>query len=127
MMPRDGILILDSERAVIEEANPFISELLGYSREELLGRSFRELGFFGNRAQGAAIFEKIRRDGYVRCDMLPLRIRDDGRVFAEFVGNSYLVDNRKVIQFNLRVVSEQFEDRESRQPEGAESAPLHVP
>ena len=112
-MTRDGILILDAEQAVIEQANPFVSDLLGYSRDELVGRSFRELGIFANRAQGEAIFERVRRDGYVRCDVLPLRVRGNGGVFAEFVGTSYLVDSRNVIAFNVRGVSE-FEDAESR-------------
>ena len=120
MTPRDGILILDAERAVIEEANPFITELLGYSREELVGRSFRDLDFLGNRARIAALFEKARRDGYVRCDRLPMRIRDDGSIFVEFVGNSYLVDNRKVVQFNVRGVSEKPEGA-TAQPEAADA------
>jgi len=126
MTPRDGILILDAERAVIEEANPFITELLGFSREELLGGSFRNLGFFGDGARGAALFEKVRRDGYVRCDRLPLRDRHGRTIFAEFVGNSYLVDNRKVIQFNVRGVSAEREDEETRPPESTETDPLDV-
>ena len=126
MTPRDGILILDAERAVVEEANPFITELLGFSREELLGGSIRNLGFLGDGGRGAALFEKVRRDGYVRCDRMPLRDRHGRTIFAEFVGNSYLVDDRKVIQFNVRGVSAEREDEETRPPEGAEADPLHV-
>ena len=35
---KDGILILDSNTGKITEANPFISELLGYRTDELLGK-----------------------------------------------------------------------------------------
>jgi diguanylate cyclase (GGDEF)-like protein/PAS domain S-box-containing protein len=126
MTPRDGILILDAERAIIEEANPFVTELLGYSREELLGRSFRDLGCFGDRAKGAALFEKVERRGFVRCDRLPLKARDGDTVFVEFVGNSYLVDERKVIQFNVRGISEQRGDEEAQPPETAEFDSLQV-
>jgi len=105
MTPRDGILILDAERGVVEETNPFLSELLGYPREELLGRSYRDLGFLGDKARGAALYEQVLRDGYVRCDRMPLRVRDDGTVFAEVVGNSYMADDKKIIQFNIRDVS----------------------
>jgi len=126
MTPREGIFILDDERAVIEDANPFITEILGYSREELLGRSFRDLGFLGDRAKGASLFEAVRRDGYVRCERLPLRMRDGGSVFAEIVGNSYLVDDRKVIQFNVRGVSGQGGDDEALLPERADLDPLQV-
>lgn len=126
MAPRDGILILDAERAVIDEANPFITELLGYSREELLGRSFRDLDFLGDRARGAALFEAVRRDGYVRCDRLPLRVRDDGTVFVGLVGNSYVVDDRKVIQFNVHGVSPRRPEAEARVTEGEEFDPRHL-
>jgi len=126
MTPRDGILILDAERAVIEEANPFFTELLGCSREELLGRSYRDLGFLGDRTRGEALFEEVRRDGYVRCDRLPLRVRDDGTVFVELVGNSYLVDDRKVIQFNVHGVSPRRPEAEERVTEGEEFDPRHL-
>ncbi len=126
MTPRDGILILDAEQAVIEEANPFITELLGYSRDELVGRAFRDLGFVGDRARVAALFEKVRRDGFVRCARLPIRIRDDGDILVEFVGNSYLVDNRKVIQLNLRGLSDRDEEPDALPPEGAEVDPHDV-
>ena len=35
---RDGILILDSETDRITDANPFMAELLGYPREEFIGK-----------------------------------------------------------------------------------------
>ncbi len=127
MTPRDGILILDAERAVIEEANPFVTELLGCSREELLGRSYRDLDFFGDRTRGAALFEEVRRDGFVRCDRLPLRVRDEGTVFVELVGNSYLVDDRKIIQFNVHGVTSRSPESETRVTEGEEFDPRHLP
>ncbi len=35
---RDGILILDAETRKITDVNPFMIELLGYTREEFIGR-----------------------------------------------------------------------------------------
>ena len=35
---RDGILILDAVTLKITEVNPFMTELLGYSRAEFLGK-----------------------------------------------------------------------------------------
>ncbi len=35
---RDGILILDTVTRKITDVNPFTVELLGYSRDELLGK-----------------------------------------------------------------------------------------
>jgi PAS domain S-box-containing protein len=41
---RDGILILDSATGQITEANPFMSELLGYPTEELVGKQLWDIG-----------------------------------------------------------------------------------
>src|SRR5512132_1285290 len=56
---RDGILILDPECGCLLEVNPFLTELVGFSRETLRGRRIRELGFFGDRAQAEALFEMV--------------------------------------------------------------------
>ena len=101
MTPKDGILILDAERAVVVEATPFLAELVGCSREELLGKPIREVDFPGVGLQGETLLEKVRRDGYVRYDGLPLRTGEGDSVLVDLVGNSYLVDGRTVIQFNV--------------------------
>src|SRR4029077_2633706 len=41
---RDGILILDPETRKITDANPFMSELLGYPHKELLGKELWQIG-----------------------------------------------------------------------------------
>lgn len=98
---RDGILILDSELGCILEVNPFLTELLGLSRETLCGRRIVELDVFGDREQVEALFERVRREGYAYCGDLPLRTREGEKILVEFVGNSYLVDKTPVIQFNV--------------------------
>jgi PAS domain S-box-containing protein len=41
---RDGIIILDAVTLQITDVNPFMTELLGYSRKELLGKELWEIG-----------------------------------------------------------------------------------
>ncbi len=41
---RDGVLILDPRTRKILDANPFMEELLGYTREELIGKELFEIG-----------------------------------------------------------------------------------
>jgi PAS domain S-box-containing protein len=98
---RDGILILDSECGRVLEINPFLTELLGFSREKLRGRRIGDLGVFGDEAQAEALFEKVRCEGYANCPDLMLRTSGGDEIPVEFVGNSYLVDRKAIIQFNL--------------------------
>ena len=43
---RDGILILNADTGRIDDANPFMSELLGYPKEYLVGKELWEIGLF---------------------------------------------------------------------------------
>ncbi|MBN1771846.1 MAG: PAS domain S-box protein [Deltaproteobacteria bacterium] len=103
---RDGILILDAGTGKIVDANPYMVELTGYSREEFLGRHLWEIGPFQDSAASRDAFSELQAEEYVRYDDLPLRSRDGRTIAVEFVSNVYLVDDRKVIQCNIRDVSE---------------------
>ena len=41
---RDGILILDEVTRKITDSNPYMTELLGYTRDEFLGKELWEIG-----------------------------------------------------------------------------------
>lgn len=102
---RDGILILDAGTGRIEDVNPFLTELLGYSHDELLGRELWEIGLFPDSAQSRNVFRELQKKGYIRYDDLPLETRDGKPVHVEFISNTYLVNNRKVIQCNIRDIT----------------------
>ena len=42
----DGILLLDAESGEITDVNPFMVELLGYSRDQCLGKKLWDIGLF---------------------------------------------------------------------------------
>jgi len=103
---RDGILILDGETIQIVDVNPFVLEILGYSREELLGKKLWEIGTFRDIEESKATSAELKREGYVRYDDLPLVTKDGRTIAVEFVSNVYLVDHYKVIQCNIRDTTE---------------------
>ena len=43
---QDGILILDAETGMITDVNPFLINMLGYSREEFIQKKLWEVGAF---------------------------------------------------------------------------------
>ena len=103
---RDGILILDAETGQISDVNPFLAEMLGYSHEDFLGKKLWEIGVFKDIEASKAAFKELQRKGYVRYDDLPLETKDGRSMAVEFVSNVYLVNHRKVIQCNIRDVTE---------------------
>ena len=102
----DGILIVDAETGQIDDVNPFLMDLVGYSREEYLGKKLWEVGAFKDSQASKAAFLELRGKGYIRFENIPLHTRTGGCVDVEFVSNVYMVDKKKVIQCNIRDITE---------------------
>ena len=103
---QDGILILDGETGKIIDLNPFLLELLGCTHAELLGKELWQLGLFGDIDLSQKAFQKLQDSGYIRYDDLPLEAKSGKRLEVEFVSNVYHVNHTKVIQCNIRDVTE---------------------
>ena len=56
---QDGILILDAETAQIVDVNPFLIDMLGYSKEEFIGKKLWEVGPFKNTEVAKSAFTEI--------------------------------------------------------------------
>jgi PAS domain S-box-containing protein len=108
---QDAILILDAEKkhGTIVDANPFVIKLLGYSLEELAGKELWEIGLFADKQQNKTAMKRLQKEGYIRYDNLPLETKQGKHVAVEFVSNSYMVGDQKVIQCNIRDISERAE------------------
>ena len=102
---RDGILLVNATTAEIEDVNPYLTELLGYTHAELLGRTLWEVGAFSDVIQNKEKFAELQLLGYVRYDDLPLKTRFGTKVAVEFVSNSYECEGVTVIQCNIRDIS----------------------
>jgi PAS domain S-box-containing protein len=103
---RDGILILDAGTRKITDANPFMSEILGYPYEELLGKELWEIGLLKDEAASREAFRHLQRKSFIRYENLPLQNKAGQRREVEFVSNVYDEDGRKVIQCNIRDITE---------------------
>lgn len=103
---QDGILILDAKEGRILDVNPFLMRILGYSHQELLGKELWEIGLFGDIKANREAFQKLKDQGYVRYDNLPLQTKGGLKREVEFVSNMYSVKSEAVIQCNIRDVTE---------------------
>jgi len=110
---KDGILLLDADTGRITDANPFLQDLLGYSHTELLGKRLWEIGPFRDIAASRAAFRKLQRKEYIRYDNLPLETKGRRHRHVEFVSNVYLVNGTRVIQCNIRDITERHQAEEA--------------
>jgi PAS domain S-box-containing protein len=102
---QDGILILDADSGLVIDVNPFLTALLGYSKEEFLGKKLWELGTFKDIEAAKVAYLELQDKGYVRYEDLPLKTGDGRDAAVEFISNVYLVDNTKIAQCNIRDIS----------------------
>ena len=102
---QDGILILDAGDGHIDDVNPFLLALLGFQREELVGKQLWEIGFFKDIQANQDAFRILKRDGYIRYEDLPLKTKSGESRAVEFISNTYLVGGKGVIQCNIRDIT----------------------
>ncbi|MFC2069924.1 PAS domain S-box protein [Chloroflexota bacterium] len=102
---QDGILILDAETGQINDANPFLADMLGYTKQEITGKKLWEIGTFTDETISQEAFLKLQSEGYVRYEDLPLQSKTGNAIDVEFVSNVYVVDSERVIQCNIRDIT----------------------
>ena len=103
---KDGILILDAGTGMVVEVNPFLIKLLGFSHEAFLGKKVWELGFFKDIIANQDNFAELQQKEYIRYEDMALETSDGRRIQVEFISNVYRVNHQKVIQCNIRDISE---------------------
>ncbi len=101
-----GILILDARAGMIEDVNPYLIKMLGYSRQEFIKKKLWEVGAFKDIEASQDAFKALQKNEYIRYEDLPLRAKDGRLIQVEFVSNAYLVGGEKVIQCNIRDITE---------------------
>lgn len=98
----DGILLLNAKTGQVEDVNPYLIEMLGYSHGEFLGKYIWELGVFSETELNKDAFLELQKKRFIRYDNLPLLSKDGRRIPVEFVSNVYDCGGIKVIQCNIR-------------------------
>jgi PAS domain S-box-containing protein len=101
----DGILLVDPSTNQIIDANPFMTRLLGYSRDQMIGRELFEIGLIKDKAASQQMFLKLKKNHEVRYENMPLKSSAGRHQQVEVVANLYQEDGHSVIQCNIRDIT----------------------
>jgi len=101
----DGVLLLDPVTRKITDANPFMTELLGYPRTQFVGKELFEIGLLKDESASQEMFEKLKRKHEVRYEDLPLESEAGRHQEVEVVANLYSENGHNVIQCNIRDIT----------------------
>jgi two-component system CheB/CheR fusion protein len=103
---KDGMLIVDAETGEITDANPFLIALFGYPRSEIVGRKVWEIEPLSDVPEVKSTLPRVRGQEMARFPDLLLKSKSGRAVAVEVVANEYAEGERRVIQFNIRDVTE---------------------
>jgi PAS domain S-box-containing protein len=103
---REGIWLMDAKTGQLIDVNPFLEELLGFSRREMLGRRPWDLGLYDDPGAARARFEANLAAGFGFEQEVMLRTKSGQRIYVEAITNTYDLGGRRVTQANLRDVTE---------------------
>ncbi len=101
----DGIMIVEAQTGELTDVNSCLTEMLGCRREELIGKTLWEIPPLTSIVANAEQFAALQHREHLHED-LPLAAADGRRIAVEVVSNSYHVDQTKVIQYNIRDITE---------------------
>jgi PAS domain S-box-containing protein len=98
----DGILLLEKSKLKIRFANPAITEMLGYSNEEFIGRGLKDIGFGDNIGTFQEVIQTLNKDGIIHYNDVPIQ-KKTGQVVDTDI---YMVNKASLVQCNIRNISE---------------------
>lgn len=101
----DGVLLLDPVTRKITDANPFMTQLLDYPVEELIGKELFEIGLLKDEDSSQEMFRELKRKKEIRYEDLPLESRSGRHREVEVVANVYDAGGQSVIQCNVRDIT----------------------
>ena len=103
---QDAILILDGDTGEVIDANKFIIDMLGFPLEYFIGKHLWELGFIKDKSLAQRAFTELKSEGYIRYEDLPLETKQGKAISVEFICNAYLVGDKRIIQCNIRDITD---------------------
>ncbi len=102
---KDGILIIDAESGRIVDANPYLVQMLEYSEAELLGKELWKIMVFRKIAKSKDAFIELQSKEYIRFNDMSLETKSGKLINVVIASNGYYVNQKKVIQCNIRDIS----------------------
>jgi PAS domain S-box-containing protein len=98
----DGILLLEKHEGKITHANPAATEMLGYSKEDCIGKKLQNIGVSLDMGDFQKIMQTLDRNGIIYYDDVPVKTRAGQYIDTDI----YMVDRARLVQCNIRDITE---------------------
>ena len=122
---KDGILILDAASQKITHVNPFLTKLLDYPCEYFVGKKLWEIGFLRDKEASHSAMQQLEEQGSIRYESLPLEDSHGLMHPVEMIANIYKEGEHRVVQCNIRDISERSLLEKLLRGQASELSDLH--
>lgn len=109
---KDGILLLDLKTGLITDVNVSVINMLGFSRDNYLGRKLCDIQPFDTVPECATTLAPLQARDSVSFDHWRLTAKNTSLVDVEFVASAYDVDGARMVQCNIRDITNRIRDEE---------------
>ncbi|MDD4921073.1 MAG: PAS domain S-box protein [Bacteroidales bacterium] len=124
----DGIFIVDAETGLIIDVNQRLSDLLGIPCNQFFGENILDIGNRLNIPDTKTLFTRLLENGYTQFENLPFTAADGRQINVEMVCKLYFADKSRVIQCNVRDITErkQVEEKVKTLGKAIEQGPSSI-
>ena len=120
----DGILLLEKQEGKITHANPASENMLGYTKNESIGKNIQDIGVMLDMGDFATIMQTLNVSGIIHYNDVSIKTKSGQHIDTDI----YLIDKAKLVQCNIRDITERkrttedIRKRDSRYKELVEHA-----
>jgi PAS domain S-box-containing protein len=105
----DGILLLEKGEGKITHTNPAAEKMLGYSTKECIGKKLQDIGFMLGMGDFQTTMQNLNKNGIINYKDVQAKTRSGQHLVTDI----YLVDKTKVIQCNIRDITDRTRAEEA--------------
>jgi PAS domain S-box-containing protein len=98
----DGIVLLEKREGHITHANLAIEKMLGYSKEECIGKKLQDIGVSLDMSDFQSIMQVLDKSGILNYADVQVKTKSGPYIYTDI----YMVDRAKLAQCNIRDVTE---------------------
>ncbi|MEW6130639.1 MAG: PAS domain S-box protein [Acidobacteriota bacterium] len=106
-MSQEGKVFVEAQTGKILDANPFFSNLMGLSREELIGKTLWAIGIIDNPDAYNHLLFEVSKNRTAHYEYSLISPGDKSRLELEIFSSFFETDNPRVLQFTIHDITRQ--------------------
>jgi PAS domain S-box-containing protein len=104
----DGIVLLEKREGKITHANPAAEKMLGYTSKESIGNSLQDIGVSLDMGDFQTTTQHLNQSGIINYTDVPVTTKSGQHIDTDI----YLVDRARLVQCNIRDITERKQAEE---------------